>query len=148
MIAAISLALSALAILISLGALFYAWRQTHLMQQQEEERQRENQAVKEWTEKFYRAAALAAKIRSMWLSFVPGGAPTNVYGHVFRDPELQGRIAFHLISIDSSHSTAQVRPVTPEQLSVPAMRKTITDVLDRVEQFKRDNPANAKQFDI
>ena len=99
----------------------------------------------DWRVKFEHAAGLASRIYSAWLQLTPG-TQTDASTAVFPDSELRGRIESHLISI--SGGRALVRPVTPEQLSTPGMQKTITDVLNCVEQFKRANPAGARQIGI
>jgi hypothetical protein len=99
----------------------------------------------DWRVKFEHAAGLALRIYSAWLQLTPG-TQTDASTAVFPDSELRGRIEFHLISM--SGGRALVRPVTTEQLSTPQMQKTIADVLDSVEQFKRANPGGARQIGI
>jgi hypothetical protein len=131
MIAIVSLILLVVTVVIAVWTLV-------LMRKQDK---RETNA-EEWTVKFYRAAELATKVHS---GLLPPDVAT--WGLMF-PAELQDRITFYLISISSSHPTAQVRPLVPEQLSMPAMRQTITDVLKRVEKIKRDNPDGAKTIGL
>jgi hypothetical protein len=99
----------------------------------------------DWRVKFEHAVGLALRVYSAWLQLTPG-TQTDASTAVFPDSELRRRIELHLISISSGR--ALVRPVTTEQLSTPEMQKTITDLLDTVEQFKQANPAGARQIGI
>jgi hypothetical protein len=136
MIAKISLILLIVAVIIVSGL----WALQLTIKQYKKETSTLN-----WRVKFEQAAGLASQIYSAWLELTPG-TQTDASAAVFPDSELRGRIEFHLISI--SGGPALARPVTPDQLSTPGMQKTITDVLDRVEQFKRANPAAARQIGI
>jgi hypothetical protein len=100
-----------------------------------------------WTIRFDEAVHLVLKVRPVWLETSQAPNETSAYGLLF-PAELRKRIEFHLIWIPLAGSNSEARRPTREQLLTSEMQKTITDVFDRIEEFKRTNPFEARQIGI
>jgi hypothetical protein len=143
-LAATSLIVSVFALLISALAAFYTWRQANLAEKQQER----EEAVREWAEKFGQAVKLVLQIHPLWIQIPPALNQVNAYGLVFPDLELRSRIDLYLISRPPGAAHPEARVPTREQLCTSEVRRTISDVLDRVEEFRRTNSDVARRVGI
>lgn len=147
MLAAISLGISILAILISLGAFYYTKRQVQIMEGQESRREREEEDLKTWALKFDEAVRVALKIGPAWIHTTQYGAATNALGVVCPDPGLRQRIETYLVNHDRGDNFSP-RQTSSDLLRMPIVQRTITELLECVERFTVEDPANAKTLGL
>jgi len=149
---AFSLGLSALAILISLLAVYYAWRQAHyakrqteIMETQETRRRQEERNTAEWVEKFDKAVAAVLKVGP---SFIDrgGGTSTNAYGVALPNPEMRQHVETYLVERKGEHFAARL--TNGELLRMPIVQRTIQEVLDCTQKFKENDPDNANRLGL
>jgi hypothetical protein len=140
----ISLGFSMAAIVLSVWALIYtkrqaeyARRQTELMEQQESRKKREDATTDEWAKKFDEAVAQAMTIAPKWFNNSRGA----VYPCVFQDQELRQRIEAYLIIADFGRNHHVARQMSSDLLRMPAVQRTIQEVIDNVKKFKETDPA-------
>jgi hypothetical protein len=143
-IAVVSLVLSVLAIAISLSAAYYSKRQTEIMEGQESRREREEESLRAWAQKFDEAVSYVLKIGPSWIHRPTG--QTNAYGVVCPKPELRQRIETYLVNRQGDHFSA--RQTSSDILRMPIAQRTITQVLECVERFKGEDPGNANKLGL
>jgi hypothetical protein len=122
-------------------------RQYNLAKKQDEEAKKLAKEDETWSLEFERVAKNLAKIGNR---FTSGGKTYGQgvgYDLVFPDMELRQRIEAHLIQRNSNRDM-QVRSLPNEQLRLPHVRKTITDVLDALERIKKEHPDLAAAMGI
>lgn len=141
---AIALLLSVIAILVALWALWYAKRQTELMEREETQRQQERESAVEWEPKYLDAVGAVLNILRKQAQATFGG----VYFFVFPDEDLRRAIETYLIDADFNHRQFSPRRATAEQLLLPAAQDTIRSVLECVTRFKQTDPGNAKRLGL
>jgi hypothetical protein len=145
-IAAISLILSVVAILISLKAERDTRRQTVLMEQQESRRQSEEKSTAEWAKKFDEAVGA---VRAIGPKMLPPRLPERdysgqAYPTVFSDVALRQRIETYLIDADPGRNRFSARQASSDLLRMPLVQQTIQEVLTRVKRLKETEPDTAK----
>jgi hypothetical protein len=147
-----SIAISAVALLVSVAAFvygarsFYAQRrQTELMEKDQARRQSEDESAAQWAAKFDEAVAAVLKIAPGYTE--TGGQSRNAYGWVF-PKDLQQRIESHLIHADFGRSQFAARQASSDSLQMPPVQQTIQEVLDAVKKFKATDPGNAKRLGL
>jgi hypothetical protein len=145
-VSTISLLLAVIAILVSLGSVYYTRRQTQLIEKEQTRKQREDKVTAEWVAKFELAVDAAVKIAPSWIH--SGAGQTNAYGLLFPDPAFRQLIEAHLIVTDRSRSSYSPRAASVEQLRMPIVQQTIQGVLDCVKKFKETDPENARKLGL
>ena len=145
MIAAISLVISILAIVISLGAFYYTKRQVEILEDQESRRQREEESLKAWAQKFDEAVRAALKIGPPIIQ--RADTQIKAYGVVCPHHELRSRIETYLVNHDRGDNFS-ARQTSSDLLRMPIVQRTITELLECVERFKAEDPGNAKKLGL
>jgi hypothetical protein len=143
-LAAVSLALSVLAILISLTAAYYSKRQTEIMEAQESRREREEWVLIEWRTKFDKAVRAVLSIGFSKLIQLPTWQST-AYGTILPSAELRQRIETYLVHQDGRF---MARALNDDVLRSQIVQTTITEVLEAVERFKVSDPDNARKLSL
>jgi hypothetical protein len=98
-----------------------------------------------WAAKFSDAAKVLVTTSRKTISVPQYGL---AFHQLFPKHELRVRIEAMLINLNQSDMMVQIRPLTADQLRSQEVRKTITDVLDAVENARRDSPQLLKVLDI
>lgn len=144
LLAAISLLLSIAAILISILSFRYTKRQTEIMEAQESRRTREVENLKLWEQRFNEAVSAVLKIGPSWIHTKDG--LTNAYGVVCPQPQLRQRIEAYLVNRQGDHFSA--RQASSNLLGMGIVQRTITELLECAERFKREDARNAAKLGL
>ena len=132
-----------LGFIITLLGWFNQREQTRLAKQQLKERKDLDKRVDAWYVKHGKAVAFLMKISARWIG---PSSNINVFQEVFPEKDLRSRMETYLgckISdrFEPSH-------ISRDNLLNPVFQKTINDILESVEKFKREKPDWAKQLDL
>jgi hypothetical protein len=148
-----ALALSILPILISLIAIWLAWDakryarvQVDLMREQEQKRDQERATDDEWAVKCDAAVTAIQKIMPHWMQASSG--LTNAYGLAFANQALRARIERYLTVERIGPGPVRARQIGVDQLRLPVVRETITQVLDGLAKFKQNYPDESRKLGL
>jgi len=140
----ISLVISAVAILVSLGSVYYTRRQTQLIEKEQTRKQREDESMAEWAAKFDEAVRVVQKIAAQRISDSVGRA----YSVIFKSETLRQRIEANLIDPDIGRERFPARKASSDDLRMSIMQQTIQEVLNCVQEFKETDPENARKLGL
>jgi len=137
--------IGSLALSIAIWGLLYVRRQFELSKRQDENAKKRASDDEEWSVKFGLAARTLASIGNKLIS-----VPQYGYGYnlVFPSVELRQRIEAHLINLNPTNMSIQVRSLSSDQLRHQDVRRTIADVLAAIEKAKHDIPQAVRVLDI
>jgi len=135
---------SAVAILISLGSVYYTRRQTQLIEKEQTRKQHEDESAAEWAAKFDEAVRVVQKISTQRISDSVGRASC----FIFKSEMLRQRIETYLIKQDLGREHFPARKASSDDLRMPIMQQTIQEVLDCVKKFRETDPENARKLGL
>lgn len=138
---------------LALAALYLALRSTHygkkqvqLQQEQKDEDTRLKKEDDEWCRRFTEAADLVCRVGSrffMGSANLPGGDGFSI---LFPDPQTRLQIESLIIERDGHHF--RIRQLSGDVLRMPLTRQLIEAILNRCEQFKKEDPETAKRLTL
>ena len=114
-------------------------RQYRVAKRQDEDARRQKKEDEEWSLKWSQAAKSLVNIGRRYTTGGKTYGQGFVFDLVFPDPPLRNRIEALLIE-RGPNGDISMRSLANEQLRLPHVRKTITDVLDEVEKVRRGSP--------
>jgi hypothetical protein len=118
---------------LAIWGISYGRRQFELSKQQDEAAKKQAKEDAEWWEQFGKATKSITTIGKNYLS-MPQGFGFDI---VFADNDLRQRIGAYFINL-SPNRDMQVRSLAPEQLRLPDVRRTISNVNSAVESAKKE----------
>jgi FtsZ-binding cell division protein ZapB len=109
--------------------------------QVEDSRHRQKQDDELWAEKFERAVKQVVKIGpSNMVTLQDSNSITPLFGLVFPDNDMRGRILTFLVQKDDRYTSFSMRSWSDEQLRRPNIRQVIEETLGQLEKFKAQYP--------
>jgi hypothetical protein len=122
-----------LGFVVSCATLWYVWRQDR-----DAKRQKEEDVY--WSERFNKAVALLITVGHRNTT----NSATMIFNLLNFNIDQKTRIDQYLIRMNWATNIWNPLPLALDQLRLPAVRQTITDVLNAFEDFKKREPDHAK----
>ena len=134
------LALAVISTLVTILALYYAWRQTQLadrLAKKQEEQQRE---IYDWQVRHERVARIISKRPPHAMYAAPGGLRC-LYPAVFSAPDLRNDIERYVVEYANNNRSLFV-PRTPDELQLrsPSLRETVEKAERALQECKKNDP--------
>ena len=127
--------------LCGLWSLWYARRQTHLMEQQMRREENQEKDDLDWSERFERLANQLVRINPGFSIKPPGYQhEVGLYGSIFPDPKFREALENYVVQANSSHTQFSQRNPRPDELRRANLRETVKKAEQCLADFQEKNP--------
>jgi hypothetical protein len=122
-------------------SLWYARRQTHLMQQQMQREAIHDKDELGWSERFERLANQLVRINP-GLSVKPSGYEHGIclYPAIFPDPRFREALENYVVHVSPGHTQFSQRNPRPDELRRSNLRETVKKAERCMADFQKQNP--------